>query len=288
VVENRPTGSATRHTLATRFRGELRLRYVEEPRAGASFARNAGLAHASGTVVAFLDEDVVVDPAWMRRSVAALTRSEDVVCCTGLILPFELETVTQLRLEQFAAFGKGFRPKTYRLPEAREDDPMLPYTVGSIGSGASVWMRTDVARRLGGFDTVLGPGTPTTGAEDLDLMLRVLRAGHTLTYEPSAIVWHRHPNDMSRLRRPAFRYGVGLGAMLAKHAVVGPQRRDLLRAVPAGVRYLRDPRSRKNAARPRDFPRGLVWRERAGMVAGPAAYGLSVLRTSRDRFVADG
>ena len=286
VVDNRPGGSANRRALATRFGGERRVRCVEEPRPGASRARNAGLAGARGAFVAFVDDDVVVDPAWMRLSACALTRSEHVACCTGLILPFELETVSQLRLEQFAAFGKGFRPKTYRLPEAREDDPLLPYTVGSIGSGANVWLRTDVARRLGGFDTVLGPGTPTTGAEDLDLLLRVLRAGYAVTYEPSAIVWHRHPDDMSRLRRQAFRYGVGLGAMLAKHALSGPERRDLLRAVPAGVRYLREPSSRKNAARPLDFPRELIWRERAGMFAGPPAYVLSVLSTSTERCVA--
>jgi GT2 family glycosyltransferase len=286
VVENHPAGSATRQTLSTRFAGERRLRYVEEPRPGASRARNAGLTHAKGAFVAFVDDDVVVDAAWMRRSIAALARSEDIACCTGLILPFELETDNQLRLEQFAAFGKGFRPKTYRLPEARQDDPMLPYTVGSIGSGASVWLRTEAARRLGGFDTILGPGTPTTGAEDLDLLLRVLRAGHGLTYDPSAIVWHRHPDDMDRLRRQAFRYGVGLGAMLAKYALIGPDRRDLLRAVPAGVRYLRDPSSRKNAARPPDFPRELIWRERAGMLAGPAAYLLSALSTRKERLVA--
>jgi GT2 family glycosyltransferase len=285
VVENRPAGSATHRMLATTFGGERRLRYVEESRAGASRARNAGLAHARGTLVAFVDDDVVVDPAWMRRSTSALTRSAQVGCCTGLILPFELETVGQLRLEQFAAFGKGFRPKTYRLPEARRDDPLLPYTVGSIGSGASVWLKADVVRRLGGFDTVLGPGTPTTGAEDLDVLLRVLRAGHALTYEPSAIVWHRHPSGMRRLRRQAFRYGVGLGAMLAKHALAGPERRDLLRAVPEGVRYLRDPSSRKNAARPIDFPRDLIWRERAGMLIGPPAYVLSVLGTSREWLV---
>jgi GT2 family glycosyltransferase len=286
VVENRPGASATRRMLTEEFPGERRVRYVEEPRRGASRARNAGLAHARGDVVAFVDDDVVVDRGWIRRSVDALTRSDDAACCTGLILPLELESESQLLLDQFAAFGKGFQRKAYSLPGARADDPLLPYTVGSIGSGASMVFRTEVVRRLGGFDTTLGPGTPTTGAEDLELLLRVLRAGQTVVYEPSAIVWHQHPDGMPRLRRQAFRYGVGLGAMLAKLALVGPERRDLLRAVPAGLRYLRDPGSRKNATRPANFPRRLIWLERIGLLVGPPAYVWSALNDRKRRVLA--
>jgi GT2 family glycosyltransferase len=283
VVENRPASSDTGNMLAAEFPGERRVRYVEEQRPGASRARNAGLARARGDLVAFLDDDVVVDPGWMRLSAEALTRNGQVACCTGLILPLELETASQLLLEQFAAFGKGFAPKTYRLPDARQDDPLLPYTAGSVGSGANMVLKTAVIRELGGFDTLLGPGTPTTGAEDLDLLVRVLRAGHALTYEPSAIVWHRHPDGMSRLSRQAFRYGVGLGSMLAKHALAGPGRIELLGAIPSGVRYLRDPSSRKNASRPVDFPRRLIWRERVGMLVGPLAYALSALWSLTDQ-----
>lgn len=283
VVENRPGSSATRRMLAERFPHETNLRYVEEPRAGASRARNAGLALAKGEIVAFTDDDVVVDPGWIRESAEALERADDVACVTGLILPLELEADSQLLLEQFAGFGKGFRRHTYRLPEAREDNPLFPYTAGTIGSGASTVMRADVARQLAGFDTTLGPGTPTTGGEDLDLYIRVLRAGHAVAYEPSAIVWHEHPEGMPRLRRQVYRYGVGLGAMLAKQLIAGPERLELLRAVPGGLRYARDPASRKNAGKPADYPSLLTWLERLGMLIGPAAYVLSALMALAQR-----
>jgi GT2 family glycosyltransferase len=277
VVENRPGSPATRRMLAERFPDRPNLRYVEEPRVGASRARNAGLAAAEGEVVAFADDDVVVDPGWIREGVEALDRADDVACVTGLILPLELETDSQLLLEQYAGFGKGFRRRTYRLPEAREHDPLFPYTAGTMGSGASTVLRADVARALGGFDTTLGPGTPTTGAEDLDLYIRVLRAGHAVAYEPSAIVWHEHPEGMPRLRRQVYRYGIGLGAMLAKHLIRGPKRLELVCAVPGGLRYLRDPASRKNAGKPADYPARLTWLERLGMLIGPVAYVLSAL-----------
>jgi GT2 family glycosyltransferase len=275
VVENRPRSPATRRMLAERFPGEPRLRYVEEPRQGLSRARNAGLAVADGDVVAFTDDDVVVDPAWVGRCAKAFDRESDVACATGLILPLELETETQLLLEQFAGFGKGFRPVTHRLPEARDLQPLFPYTPGAIGSGANTALRSDVARALGGFAASLGAGTAAVGGEDLDLYIRVLREGHAIAYEPSAIVWHHHPDGEARLRRQVYRYGVGLGATLARQLLVGPERGELIRAVPAGVRYARDPTSRKNASKPPDFPQHLDWLERVGMLVGPAAYMVS-------------
>jgi O-antigen biosynthesis protein len=272
VVENRPGSADTRARLARRFPNETRLRYVEEPVRGASRARNAGLARAKGEIVAFTDDDVVVDRRWITASVQALTRWDDIACVTGLILPLELESESQVLMEQFAGFGKGFRPKTYRHPESRAEIPFFPFAPGAIGSGANTVIYADVARVLGGFDTDLGPGTPTTGGEDLELYIRLLHAGHAVAYEPGAIVWHQHPDGTRRLRRQVYHYGVGLGAVLAKQLVLGPERRGLVRAVPAGVRYARDPNSRKNAGKPPDYPRQLTWLERLGMLAGPAAY----------------
>jgi GT2 family glycosyltransferase len=277
VVENRPGSGATRQMLASRFAHTSNLRYVEEPRRGASRARNAGLAVAEGELVAFLDDDVVVDSRWLEHCAHAFERARDVGCVTGLILPLTLESESEVLLEQFASFGKGFRRTVYRLPEAMARDPLFPYTAGSIGSGANTVVLKEAALELGGFDTTLGPGTPATGAEDLDLYVRLLRAGHAVAYEPNAIVRHEHPTGMTRLRRQAYRYGVGMGALLGKQLVTGPERGRLLRAVPAGVRYARHPGSRKNAGKPQGFPKPLTRLERLGLLIGPLAYLVSAL-----------
>jgi GT2 family glycosyltransferase len=278
VVENRPGSGATQEMLAEQFGHQQRLHYLEEPRRGLSYARNRGLNAASCEFVAFTDDDVVVDRSWIRRALQAFDQQDDIACVTGLILPLELETDSQLLLEQSMTLGKGFRPRVFRLVDAFDTSTLLPYTAGSVGSGANTVLRVNVAHELRGFEETLGTGTPAAGGEDLDLYIRLLRRGHAIAYEPGAIVWHAHPSSTAELRRQVYWYGVGLGATLAKQLVAGPDRQRLIRALPAGIRYLLDPTSRKNAAKTVHYPRSLNWLERVGICLGPAAYAASALK----------
>jgi GT2 family glycosyltransferase len=271
VVENRPGTGETAVMLAERF-AAAPVRLVEEPRRGLSFARNAGLDAARGEVVVFTDDDVVVDPGWLGALLSGFARGEDVTCVTGLIVPLRLDTETQLRLEQFASFAKGFVTREWRMATRERHGPLFPYACGEFGSGANTAVLATAARAIGGFDVRLGAGTPAWGGEDLDLFLRLLQAGGAIVYEPAALLSHDHPDTPERLRAEAFHYGIGLTAMLAKHAVLGATRADMLRRTVGGVRHILDPGSRKNAAKQADYPRELDRLERAGMLLGPAAY----------------
>lgn len=272
VVENRPAGSTVEHTLEKHFQGDKRIRYVEEHRPGLSRARNAGLDAARGDLVAITDDDVRVDPAWVPAIRAAFAAMPEVDCVTGLILPLELETPAQLLDERFANFGKGFVRRIYSLDAPPPDQPLFPYTAGYFGSGANMAFRTKAIREIGGFDRALGTGTPARGGEDLDICIRLLHSGRSLTYEPAAIAWHRHPDTHAGVRQQVFDYGVGLGAMLSKQIVVGPNRWALVSRSLQGIRYYTNPESRKNALRGRTFPRSLIRLERTGLLFGPIAY----------------
>jgi len=277
VVENRPGDSAVDVMLREDFADRSpQVHYVEEPAVGLSNARNAGLRHTTAEVVAFTDDDVVADARWVAQVANGFTRP-GVACVTGMILPLSLETPAQMTFEQFAGFGKGFERRLHSLAHPPAE-PLYPYTAGQIGSGANTALRRDVARAIGGFDPLLGTGTPSRGGEDLDLFVRLLLSGYSILYEPGAVVFHDHPPDAVSLRRHALHYGVGLTAMLTKHAVEGPGRRALARRIPAGIRYLRDPTSRKNEAKTAGYPRALDHLEHLGMVLGPAAYLHSRLR----------
>ena len=243
--------------MSERFGDDRRVRVVDETRPGLATARNAGLREAEGEIIAVIDDDVVVDPDWLGRAVRRFQDEPSVACVTGLILPAELETRDQVLIERFAAFGKGFSRRTFSLDRAPEGDPLFPYASGSFGSGANTVLRAQAADLLGGYEETLGTGTPARGGEDLDLFIRLLLAGEEIAYEPSALVWHRHPSGAAAARRQAVNYGIGLSAMLTHRWLAGDERARMLRAVPAGFAYLRDADSRRNRARGADFPGSL-------------------------------
>ena len=61
VVDNASVDASTREAVAA----VPAVRYVHEARTGLDFARNAALREARGRLLAFLDDDVVVDPHWL-------------------------------------------------------------------------------------------------------------------------------------------------------------------------------------------------------------------------------
>jgi GT2 family glycosyltransferase len=214
VVDNAPTTSATRDVVAA-F-ADPRLHYVLEARPGVSRARNAGLALASGAVVAFVDDDVVVDRHWLAALADAYARDADVVCVTGLVPSGELRTPTQRYFDERVTWARNLDRRVFRTSAPPEDLPLFPFSVGAFGTGANMSLRRSAALALGGFDVALGPGTPSRAGEDPDLFTRVLLSGGALAVEPSAIVWHKHRPDRAALRSQALGYGTGLGAWVAK------------------------------------------------------------------------
>jgi glycosyltransferase involved in cell wall biosynthesis len=282
VVDNAPHDPTTARYVAQRAARDARVRYTSEPRAGVTHARNRGLAEAGGEIVAFADDDVTVDRQWLRALVDGFT-DEDVASVTGEVLASELETSAQIWVEQYGGFGKGCRRRRFDRDGfesvvegtvhrvAAAPGSLYPYLPGAYGSGANMAFRAKVLRQLGGFDPLLGSGAVRTG-EDIDVLMRLVLAGHTLLYEPAAIVWHSHHRELRALRRSVYHYGVGLSAVMVKClATETAGRRQLLTRLPRGIAHVVRPRSAKND-RKQNYPASLTVLELCGMVLGPAYY----------------
>ena len=273
VVDN--GGDDTNITQAiNRSFGHLpHVRCVRETRCGSSWARNRGMDEASGDIIAFTDDDVLVDRYWLSALVAAFSVHNSVACVTGLILPAELETPSQQWFEQYGGFSRGFHRTIYDLTDHRPDDRLYPYSAGKFGAGANMAFRRSVLCELGGFDPVLGAGMPTYGGEDLAAFFEVISRGYSLVYEPSAMVYHYHRHNYRDLERQIFGYGVGFVAFVIKCILDNPRRlQDLMWKVPRGLWYALYPHSAKNARKQQDYPKALTQLELHGMVYGPFAY----------------
>lgn len=221
VVDNAPSSEATR-VLVERRAG--RVRYVREPRPGLDWARNRAIAEAGGEIIAFTDDDVMVDRAWIRSLVAAFGTDENVAAVTGLVLPSELETEAQVLFERYRSFGRGFMPR--RVAPGRREALAHRYgAAGDYGTGANMAFRRSLFGRIGAFDPALDVGTATRGGGDLDMFFRVLKAGQVLVYEPRALVRHRHRRTMEALRSQIADHGVSFSSYIVRSALAYPDER---------------------------------------------------------------
>jgi GT2 family glycosyltransferase len=282
VVDNAPRTGATAALVQARQASWPQLRYLREDRPGQALAQNTALAEARGEIVAFTDDDAVVDPDWLAALVAAFAAGPDVGCVTGLVLPLELETPAQLWFEQYGGFGRGWTRRVYDLAARGVADRVHPMAVGRFGTGANMAFRRDVLAAIGGFDARLGPGSLVLGAADLAAFFDVLIRGYQVVYEPAALVYHAHRRDYAALRGQIYTWGVGFTAFVTRALLARPRLglvlvRELLKGLPTAL-TLRAQRNRQLLAGwPRqlaaaDYPRELRVVELLGRPYGPLAY----------------
>lgn len=287
VVDNAPTSDRTARLIAARFSDHPEVRYLREETPGTSRARNSGWRAARSDIVAFLDDDVVIDRRWASAILQPFMDDNRVGCVTGLIIAAELETRAQLWMEGYGGFSKGYEPRIFDVDEPRPRTDLFPFAAGAFGSGASMAFRRSVLERVGGFDPALGGGTFAHGGEDLAAFVDVLLDGWRLAYEPRAIARHLHRRRYRDLERQLFGYGCGLSAYLTRTALRHPdQLASMAQRTGPGLGRLLDPRSPKNARKGRDYPTRLTLLELAGFISGPVAYARSqavLLRPVRAR-----
>jgi GT2 family glycosyltransferase len=273
VVDNTPTTSATVDLVQCIHRDAPQVRYLREDRAGTSWARNCGIMAARGEVLAFIDDDVVVDPYWLAELVGAFKKAEGVGCVTGLVLPLELETPAQFWFEEYGGFSKGFTRRIFDMGESHPRTTLYPYIAGSFGTGASMAFRASFLRSLGGFDPALGADGAVRCSQDIAAFFQVVTRGYKLVYEPASLVYHLHRRDYAGLRKQLYNYGVGLTAYLTKSVFDSPRLLfDLMTKVPYGLFFIFSTRSPKNRKKLIHYPKDLTLIELKGMLYGPFAY----------------
>ena len=278
VVDNAPSSDATER-LAEDYRP--RVRYVREPKPGLDWARNTAIAEARGEIVAYTDDDVVVDRGW-ATALAAAFRDPQVMAVTGLIVPFELETEAQSLFERYGGFGRGFKRKYWRM-DLESGERSLGYLgAGQYGTGANMAYRRRLFDLIGPFDPALDVGTLTNGGGDLEMFFRVLKGGYLLAYEPNAMVRHRHRRTYARLRVQLTNNGIGFFSYLVRTALEYPDTRvDVIRFGVWWFWWWHIRRLILSFIYPSRFPRDLIWTELWGALVGLWRYPKARRRATR-------
>jgi len=172
--------------IAEAFKEEsgLNVKYIFEAKQGLSYARNRGINHSKGEIIAFTDDDVMVDRYWLSNIERAF-EEHDVSCVGGKILPI-WETPNPKWLKH---------DLHYMLPLLDYGDKFF-YLKSPIIWGANFSVKADIFGKYGGFDTNLGriPGRLFAG-EETEFARRILNEGEKILYDPNAIVHHYIPSD---------------------------------------------------------------------------------------------
>lgn len=212
IIVNNASTDATRDVVMRYAEAHPQVRYVEEPRAGVSYARNTGLEAARGALIAFTDDDIRVDRHWIRSLAAASEQYPDAGCIGGPVLPEPSGSPPPwLTRAHWAPLGiQDYDPKPFRVDANR---PICMV-------GANLAVRRKVVDAIGPFDPAvqrIGNGIGST--EDHQYHLRLWEAGVHGVYDPRVIVnaviapervskryhraWHfGHGVHLSRMRLP--------------------------------------------------------------------------------------
>lgn len=269
VVDNRRNSSPEMPD----FRSLPNVKVIPEKIPGASAARNRGIQVARHGIVAFVDDDVVVDKRWLRALGGRFAANEEIRAIGGLVLPAELLTLPQLWFEEFfGGFSHSFEFQIASLAH-HPDDKIFPYAAGRYVSGCNMAFRRSTLLEIGGFRLTLGTGTPALGGEDLEIFIAIANTGATVAFEPAALVRHIHRETEEQFLHQVRGYGVGLTAMFFSIIIHEPRRFvDMLRHLRRGVRDLKKMRRQGSPSMENSFPRITSQIERRGMAFGPICY----------------
>jgi glucosyl-dolichyl phosphate glucuronosyltransferase len=200
---------------------------------GLSGGKNTGVAVSRGEVVAFLDDDAVAEPGWLKFLVDSYAEP-GVAGVGGLTLPL-WET---RRPSWFPAEFDWVVGCTYvGMPPSRAPVRNL------LGGNAS--FRRDVFAAVGGFDSGIGRSRHKRplGCEETEFCIRLHQRvpGSVLLFDHRAVIWHRVP--AARCSFSYFRarcYAEGLSKALVTGSVgtgdgLSAERRYATRTLPRGV-----------------------------------------------------
>ena len=190
VVDNCSTDNTAHIIGQFAATSEISVRYVFEPKQGKSFALNTGVRAARGDLLAFTDDDVMVDRNWLT-SLERIFAQFDCIGVAGRVVPVWWGPKPKwLELEDQQAvvqFEYGEEQKTLDLPP----------------NGANMAFRRIAFEKYGLFRLDVGKRKDACGIEDREFGVRLLTAGQNIVYAPQAVIYH--PVDPARLRKNYFR-----------------------------------------------------------------------------------
>ncbi|HEX8868193.1 MAG TPA: glycosyltransferase [Lentzea sp.] len=150
---------------------------------------NLGVEHATGTVLAFLNNDARADRNWIKSAIRVFHAEPAVGAVASKVLDWDGQKIDFVD-GGLTWFGMGYKRHAGLDDDNSHDDPRDVL----FGTGSAMFVRADVYRELGGFDERF-----FMFYEDVDLGWRLNLRGWRVRYEPQSLTFHRHHASMSSI-----------------------------------------------------------------------------------------
>ena len=199
VVDNAPDDDSTEQII----KKYPTVKYVKEPRKGLDVARNTGARYATHNIVAYTDDDVIVDPNWTSL-LKTTFQDPKTMAVTGLVIPVSLKTKAQYIFEKDWGFNKGYLPQVFGQ-KYFADNVSIGVPAWDIGAGANMAFRREVFDLVGWFDERLDVGASGCSG-DSEFWYRIMAEGFQCNYYPQLFVYHQHRENMASLKSQIFNY----------------------------------------------------------------------------------
>jgi len=173
--------------ILNRYVKRYPVKYIRDDGKGLSRARNIGIEHASGNIIAFTDDDAFVDKNWIRSTIHVFELSDyNVGVAGGKIIPVYEEINPEWKIPE---------RWEYFLPSITHDSKIGPFDKG-LPAGANICFARKVFEVAGRFDENLGVDASKKiylCGEDSDMVLKARSAGFDIIYNPESVVYHPVP-----------------------------------------------------------------------------------------------
>ncbi len=183
-------------TTADVARRHPRAHLISIPHGGLSVARNEGLRHAEGELIAYLDSDAYPSPEWPYYLALGLD-SPSVGGVGGPNLPPEDDPIGA----HMVARAPGGPVHVLTSDDRAEHVP---------GCNMAFWR--PVLDEVGGFDPVY-----TAAGDDVDVCWKTLDRNWEIGFHPAALVWHHRRPGLRAYLRQQRGYGRSEALVEARH-----------------------------------------------------------------------
>ncbi len=182
------------------FMGRFPLLHLRSSIRNLSNARNVGLAHITGDIVGFPDDDCIYAGQILQQVVDHFTADPKLGLVSGPAISPE------------GGFGSGrWTPHS---------GPLVLGNVWTTISSFTFFIRRAAVDAIGPYDEALGIGAYYGSGEETDYAIRVLLAGYTGYYDTSFRVTHPDKRLSAVAAERSYNYGLGMGRVLRKHRMV--------------------------------------------------------------------